>query len=57
MGIFKSPLAPLGLCTITMGVASALILHPLIGVGVILFGACLLVPGVCGAGEADDRKS
>ena len=54
MGLFKSPLAPLGLCTVTMGALASLALHPIVGLGAILFGACLLVPGIVGQGEGSD---
>jgi hypothetical protein len=54
MGLLKSPLAPLGLCTVTMGAVASLILHPIVGLGAILFGACLLFPGLAGRGEGSD---
>ena len=54
MGLLKSPLAPLGLCTVTMGALASLVLHPVVGLGAILFGVCLFLPGLAGHGEGSD---
>lgn len=54
MGLLKSPLAPIGLCTVTMGALASLVLHPIVGLGAMLFGACLLFPGLVERGEGTD---
>lgn len=54
MRLLKSPLAPLGLCTVTMGAAASLILHPIVGLGAMAFGACLFFPDCVERTEGQD---
>lgn len=54
MSLLKSPLAPIGLCTVVMGAAASVVLHPFVGLGAILFGVCLLLPGLGMSGDKED---
>jgi hypothetical protein len=54
MGLLKSPLAPIGICTVVMGAAASFVLNPFVGMGAILFGACLMLRGLGCTGDSDE---
>lgn len=42
------------MCTVTMGALASIVLHPVVGLGAMLFGACLFLPGLVDRGESVD---